>query len=559
MNRALTAPARLLLWCAGGTVAAQLVLARIGAGNPDGFSPIFFYLLKTFDTHGNVVLFAAALCAFALRRRAASLRAIDFLAERPWWIAGAAFPLLCFGSLGVYHAYPLSMDEYLAAFQAKAFSAGRLSGVFPPELMDRLVPKFFQDYFFSVSRTTGEISTQYWPGFALVMAPFAWLGAPWAANPALTAATIPLIHRLAKHVSGGSAQAAGWAVALTLASPVFVVSGISYYSMAAHLFFNLLYALLLLQPTPLRAGLAGIVGSIALTLHNPVPHMLFCLPFFVWLALRPRRFANLAALLVGYLPLVGLLGIGWHRHIAALAAASPAAAASVSAVAPAVIDTVLTQLGAFLKVPSATTVHARIAGLSKMWTWGAAGLIVFAAYGYRAASRSAQINVLGAALLLTFLGYFLVRFDQGHGWGYRYIHSAWFVLPVLAAIFFARPSSGDSDELRAMAAWAVILSLVLANGLRLVQVESFIARQLAQVPPLLQPVAPGGREIVFIHIGTGFYTQDMVQNDPFLRAPRMVMVYDGAQRTAEFMARNFPGYAKRAAGDWGELWHAQPN
>jgi hypothetical protein len=552
MNRLPAAPLRLLLWCAAGTVLVQLVLVRISAGNPDGFSAIFFHLLKTYDTHGNLLLLAGVLLALALRKRPFPAAVLELLAEHPWTVAAATFALLCLGSLRVYHAHPLSMDEYAAVFQAQAFAGGSLGGRFPPQLLDQLLPRFFQGFFFNASPATGEIASTYWPGFALLMAPFAWAGMPWAANPALAALTVPLLHRLSRELAGR--EAAGWAVALTLASPAFVVAGISYYSTTAHLFCNLAYALLLFRPTPLRAAAAGLIGSLALTLHNPVPHMLFSLPFFVWLALRPGRAANLAALLAGYLPLALLLGVGWHRYVVSLAATGAAAAPAggILQAAPAVADTVVSQLAGFLKMPASTTISARIAGLAKLWTWAAVGLIVLAAWGYRAASGLPQVRVLAAALLVTFFGYFLVRFDQGHGWGYRYIHSAWFVLPVLAAICLAKAEG----ELRAMAAWAIAFSLVAANGLRLVQTESFIARQIAQVPPLAQ--APADREIVFVDIRAGFYTQDMVQNDPFLRAPRVVMVRYGAENVAGFMARHFPAYEKSAEGPWGELWRQKP-
>jgi hypothetical protein len=46
----------------------------------------------------------------------------------------------------------------------------------------------------------------------------------------------------------------------------------------------------------------------------------------------------------------------------------------------------------------------------------------------------------------------------------------------------------------------------------------------------------------------------MVHNDPFLRGPRITMVYDGSARTAALMTRHFPDYTKSAEGKWGELW-----
>ena len=46
----------------------------------------------------------------------------------------------------------------------------------------------------------------------------------------------------------------------------------------------------------------------------------------------------------------------------------------------------------------------------------------------------------------------------------------------------------------------------------------------------------------------------MVHNDPFLRGPRLTMVYDGRDKAAALMARRFPAYTRRAEGKWGELW-----
>ena len=38
------------------------------------------------------------------------------------------------------------------------------------------------------------------------------------------------------------------------------------------------------------------------------------------------------------------------------------------------------------------------------------------------------------------------------------------------------------------------------------------------------------------------------------RSPRVMMVFDGADKSAALMARRFPAYTKSAEGDWGELW-----
>lgn len=543
----------LLLWCLGGTLAIEIFLRSTGRSS---FSPIFTYLLYTGDVAGNWVLLMLACGAYLLRRRGdAILAAIRIAGSRPWLVAAVLFPVLCYGSVRIYHDQPLSMDEYAAVFQAKAFAAGRLSGAFPPDLLDLLIPVRFQNLFLTVSRASGEVSSTYWPGFALLLAPFVWLNATWAANPAIGALAVPAVHRLTREVTG-SGEAAAWATVLAAASPVFIVDSISYYSMQAHLLLNMVFALLLLRPTVPRAAAAGLIGSVALTLHQPLPHLLFLLPFACWLATRPGSRAVLAALAVGYLPLGLLLGVGWQFHLGELVRTGAAAVVSVIP-APSLAETSLDRIIGNLTLPNMSTLRARIAGLTKVWTWGAAGLLVLAAYGYAAGRANTAVRLLGAVILVTFFGYFFFPLDQGHGWGYRYFHSAWIALPVLAATGLIAARGDFGDELRGMAAWLVVLSLVLANALRLAEVEAISARHLAQVPPLAKAAPRDARQIVFVRTNVGFYVRDLVQNDPFLRGTRIIMVHEGAERAADLMSRRFPGYVKELSSDWGELWTAQ--
>lgn len=520
-----------------------------------GVSRIFWYLLKTYDTHGNVLVGLIVLAAFALRGRSDALQLVRLAAERPWVAAAIAFPLLCIASLQVYRVHPVSMDEYSSLFQAQVFAAGRLRGELPPDLLDRLVPRSFQGHFFFVSRESGQIAAMYWPSFPLLLAPFVWLGVPWMANPLLAALSLPAIHGLARELTG-SREAGGWALLLAAASPVFVINSISLYSMPAHLLCNVWYARLLLAPTPAKCALAGVLGSISLTLHYPFRHALFAAPFLLWVLIQPRRVANLAALAAGYAPLSLLLGLGWQLQIAQLGSAAtpggtlPSAAGSAPAAPPTLAQSssVLRALSG-ISLPSLATLEARAAALSKDWTWGAGGLFLLAAAGAASAWKKTAVRVLVAAPAITLAGYLLSPGDQGHGWGHRSLYSAWFAYPVLgAAALLAQPA------LRQMMAWAVVLSLVLANGLRLVQVQGFVVQHLRQVPPLARAPEPSRPQVVFVNLGRGLYVQDLVQNDPFLRGPRIAMVMGSSASADALMAARFPGYRKVSEGEWGQLW-----
>jgi len=345
---------------------------------------------------------------------------------------------------------------------------------------------------------------------------------------------------------------------LAVASPAFMANSISFYSMTAHLCLNLAFVWLLLQPTPLRAIAAGIVGSLALVLHNPLPHVLFALPWIIWLAADSRRFKNLLALLAGYLPLALVLGLGWLNFRYGLNAKPPGMGGEIAlgSIPPAADPSLITRalgLFGFLTLPDLTVLGFRIAAAVKLWIWAVPGMFVFAALGHDRFHRYPAVLLMTFSAVLTFLGYFLVQFDQGHGWGYRYFHSAWGVIPILAACMLAG-SAGGSRRLVAFAGAAAILSLVFGNGLRAVQIDSFIARHLEQVPR----IEAAGKHILMIDTKKGYYTADLVQNDPFLRSDTVRMVSRGAANNAEFMATRWPAARRISSGDWGELWQLGP-
>ena len=123
-----------------------------------------------------------------------------------------------------------------------------------------------------------------------------------------------------------------------------------------------------------------------------------------------------------------------------------------------------------------------------------------------------------ASALLTFFAYFFIRFDQGHGWGYRYFHSAWGVLPILAALGTIKLAAVDGQRVIKQVAMLALMSLVAANALRFVQMGEFMQAQLAQFPPRVE----AERRIV-LHNGLGYYPYDLVQNDPWLRGDEIIM------------------------------------
>jgi hypothetical protein len=556
-------PRILFLACAAVSVALLLWMhqLRLGGALP-GLTAIFFIQFAYLDYWGAacelLILVAAVFIAAKIPVRPL-LRAVG---ERPVTVAAISAVILCAGALAVYHDHPLSMDEYAAYFQSQVFAAGHLTGQFPLPQRDWLIPPGFQNFFLTVSPVTGQVASSYWPAYALILAPFTALGIAWACNPILSALTALTIHRLALYMFA-DAEAAGLALLLTVCSPVFFGIGISHYSMPAHLFANSLYALLLARPDPRRALAAGFVGSIALCLHNPVPHMLFAAPWLIWIATRRGGVRLLAALCLGYLPLCLVLGVGWLELIHHLRNAAPDAGSHSSTAG------FLSSMLSIFSPPTATVLLARFIDIAKVWVWAVPGLLILAVCGAIRGRHNTLCMLFAASAVVTLVGYVFFPSDQGHGWGSRYLHSAWMALPLLATAALYRPAGmnrapqasdatvaltfEDSATKSYMTA-CVLLTLVFGVGFRAWQMQNFMADDIAQLPryPGTEP------HVVILDPGLMFYGGDLIQNDPWLRGNVVRMMTHGVAEDRQMMAQYYPTMHKVYADHHGWVWSAKP-
>ena len=483
--------------------------------------------------HGGCL--ALALICTPLRHAIAHLA--DGMTRRPVMTCGITLLLLAAGAVVVGHAHPLSMDEYAVVLQAQTFAQGHLAVQYPPDQLDAIVWPQFQNVFLLVNRLTGQVMSVYWPGFAALMTPFAAVQATWLLNPLLGAAGLWLIGDIAVQACGDRA-ARGWAMLATLASPQYTVMAMSYYSMPGLLTFNLLFLWLLLRPGPWSALLAGLSGSIALTFHNPVPHALFALPCIVWFLARPDGWRRLPWLLAGYLPLAALFGLGWPLA-AAHAGIGRTELSNGDVTSP---RGWLDQLASVLQRPSAAMLVARFQATWKVWIWSAPGLLALAALAAWK-RRAAPLALLAATFALTFVFYLFVRFDQGHGWGYRYIHPAWALLPVGAALWVVR----GGREGVALGS-AIIAAGLLATPVFLWETRSTVDAALAN-----RIDAPAnGRWVVFV-APNARYVMDLVQNLPGRDRVRY-FVGRSAAEDRDFMAAHFPEATPRVEDARGSLW-----
>jgi hypothetical protein len=543
-------------------VVTSAILLWIHQMRPHGLTTIFFLLFVQGDYGATICALLILIVAIFVPNRSSARGMFLWTGEHPMLVATVSLVALVWGALGVYHNHPLSMDEYAAYFQSRVFAAGHLSGQFPPPLMDWLIPPSFQDFFLNVSPVTGQVASSYWPAHALIMSPFTLVGMPWACNPILSALTLLVVHRLALSMFE-DAEAAGMALLLTAASPVFFGIGISYYSMPAHLLASSLYALLLVRPTPAKAFAAGMLGSIALSLHNPIPHMLFAVPWLIWIATRQGGIRLLAALCAGYLPLCILLGVGWFEFSNHLRAGGQQLVAANADAADRFKDML-----AVFSLPTATVLLSRSIALAKLWVWAVPGLLILACCGAVRGRGNITCRLLAASALTTLIGYVFFPQDQGHGWGYRYFHSAWMALPLLATAAIYRPTRlkdmrDDSaaapinifadPATKSYLAACILLTLVFGVGFRAWQMQGFIADDLDQLPRYQGTE----RRIVLIDTRFSFYGADLVQNDPWLRGNEIRMFSHGVVEDGKMMAQYYPTWRRVYSDRFGTVWSAK--
>ena len=285
-----------------------------------------------------------------------------------------------------------------------------------------------------------------------------------------------------------------------------------------------------------RSLAAGLVGGLALLLHNPVPHMLFAAPWLITFALRPDTRRQLIPLVAGYLPAIAV-GFEWAWLRSDIAPAAQGAAAMDAA------------LRSVFILPDADILNMRVAAAAKMCVWALPCLFYFALLGYLRARDRWPLRLLTLSAVSTFAGYLLINLDQGHGWGYRYFQPAWGIIPILAACALI----GRSDTEHGLVTFAgasAILSLLILIPFQLMQIDHFITGHLAMLPPIKRP----GGNVYFIDWRGGYYLGDMVQADPLLRSEDLYLATQGAQADEQLIARNWPSAVKCGAAPGVVQW-----
>lgn len=512
---------------AGGVAATTLLQGRWLSTPRSSSDNITYYLYILHERPFFALLGVFALAAWLYVRRvedrdvaagvratASRLRVPVLATHRGLWAATAAVVLLAWGgSYAVLHSLPFSMDEYNAVFQARILAAGRITAPIPQEwrpFAPALTPVFVTYYPDQQAWRSG-----YMPVYSAIRALFSLAGSGNLTNPILGGLAVLALAAAGRRLWPGNSRRVALAVLFLVTSSQFLFNSMSWYSMPAHLLFNLVWLWLYLRDDTTGLALAPLLGVLALGLHNPFPHALFVAPFLIRM-LRRRRFAWLTYMSAVYAA-GSLVWLAWLRASASYLAANGGVTGT-------------------LALPGFEQLRTQVIELSLVLSWQAPLVVILALVALiRWRELAEPERDVASGLLLTAAFYVFYPQAQGHGWGYRYIYSALGSLMLLAATGadLSARTAGERVRVTRLVAASSLLALLLQWPLRAVQVGRFV-RPFARAT---EYVATRPAAVVVVYPDSSYYGRDLVRNDPFLRNPPRVVsapqLGDSAMRQLE--------------------------
>lgn len=490
--------------------------------------------------------FVAVILSFFMRPDLAC-QVCSWIGARWKYVLACVFASMVAATYGAYHAYPLAMDEFIPEFQAMIFESGHWIAQWPRQVAMGNPHRY---HFFAASPATGNVMSAYWPGYALVKTPFMAMGiSPWL-NPLLAVAfgwiMVKICRGEALALDDGPdrEETTGWVLLLSFATASFWLHAVSFYAYMGIIACNALVLILASRGTRNSLFAAGCVGGLGLALVNPMPHLLFAIPVVAWSVFRDRW--NSRHLIYGYLCTGIPLVFVW-----------PVLVFMVLNNVPLTLHAwvnVLVQ-GSWIKDlmgrgwSGAPLFETNVTTAFKHELWTFPGFTFFALAGLWMARGKAIARVcLVQTVLVIFFYMTRVRFNQGFGWGARYLVALWpcFILGLFFLIQRVRRVQPRVMNFIFVCAMLSVLVLVPA---RLFQAEALIWRQMSADP--CREMKSGELCVVIPRDG---HSTDYVRPLPFL-ADGKIRVSARTRAEELFLANQLLRTPFRKTDSWmGSIW-----
>ncbi|HVN00077.1 MAG TPA: hypothetical protein VMT68_07665 [Caulobacteraceae bacterium] len=491
-------------------ICAVLLIGAVYAARPsDRVAEAYF-----FWRHDLPVLIAMVLATAALGWPAAQRllsRRWPALSARLIVLALAAVCLVV-GSVGstlVFDNYTLSLDEFMANFDARIFARGDLMAPIAPTwqpfapalqpMFDLPVPE--GDYWASA----------YLPVNAGMRALGRIGGVEWLVNPLLSAFSIVATWAVARRLWPDRPDRALIAAALLGTSAQLIVMAMTAYSMPGHLAFNLAWLWLFLRGGRLGHAAAIVVGLFATGMHQLLFHPVFAAPFVLQLWLD-RRWTLAAVYTLAY-AVIGVFWVEYWQIELRLLGESQEDAGSLGH--GWLVERTLDVLNG-VRIDN---IGAMGESLMRFVTWQnllAAPLAVIG--GVAAFREKGHLRALALGVILTLIAMLILMPTQTHGWGYRYAHGLLASACLIGAVAWSQLTDGLPPGAQAAARGGLVVaslvSLLVLAPIRAWQAWSYVRpydladRQIRTAP---------AKVVIIDHEGPlGFNPGTVVRNDPFL-------------------------------------------
>ena len=515
----LAAPFGYLLYVWLATVAFLAVgfiyAVRIGFGNTDSH----FLRDQDLPVLALSLLLTAAL-AFTPAIGAPRVRA-SMAASPLAWTLGLA--LLCalagvFAAPLVFAGYPMSLDEFMAGFNARIFAHGQLMA--PIEPAWRPFAYAMQPSLMISTPGYGFWASSYLPVNSALRALAGEAGLQDWVNPLLTAFSVVAVFGVARRLWPDRPSLALIAAGLLASSSQLVVTSMTAYAMPAHLALNLAWLWLFLRGGRIATAATFIVGFLAAGLHQFLFHLLFVAPFVAQLWLDRRwRLAALYTLAYG---LIALFWIEYWQLAFRLVGVSAVEAKAAGG------GWIAQRVGQILGLVGVESLGAMAQALIRFVTWQNPLTAPLALAGMLAAWRAKGVlRALVLGVLLTIVAMLVLAATPMHGWGYRYLHGLLGSVALLAAWSWARLTDALPADRKAAAGAALALScaisLAVLAPLRAWQATTYV-RPYREASAQVQS-APAQVVLIDNQQSLGFDPGALTRNDPYLaNRPKVMML-----------------------------------
>jgi hypothetical protein len=421
------------------------------------------------------------------------------------WIALLVLTTTCVGRFWVHQNFDLCIDESLNDFEAQILSRHHLVANVPEE---------WQGYqnALSVPYQHYNAAGRYWasgflPGFAFLNYLFEVVRIDWALSPLLSSLSVLLVSALARRLFPEDEWLiANLAVVFLAASPQFLAMAITKFAWTAHLCSTLAWLWLFTHPNRFIFLFTPIFGALCIGLHQPHVHILVAAPFLLQLLLE-WRFK--ALFWFGFWYLIG--GIIWYQVLLQLRDAPLAAGGDLGNFSRPMVQPWIFMILSVLFC----TLHA----LTTL-AWSSPLLLPCTIImGLTWKLHPPIVRYAFVAILVTFFFYLLFPRPQGHGWGFRYLHSVYGLIALVAA-------SGARVLVRQGLGPVVILITSLGLGFSLMfQIPYRSSEIRGLVIPLSlvsKYISQQKEDFVILKTSDFWYGWDLVRNDPWLERHPLV-------------------------------------